>query len=248
MGTMTADDDPGTSAPAEGLGLAAHPLAEIRARVLDAWTDLMSAAAAVDLAAPTRVPGWRAHDLLVHLGDWPDHHVLDRALDSARSGGHGDPVPPDAANTAVIAAHRDDDGAAVLAALAASYARLERFFDGGEADELGHLPALTSVGRLPVLGLVQAGCYEMAVHLLDLAPTGAPAPRPATLDSGVAALVDVTGSLAARHRVDLGVTAQTPGRRLALPCRWARAGPPSGSRPVRSRVRRCWGGPRTCST
>ena len=60
------------------------------------------------------------------------------------------------------------------------------------------------------MGLISAGTYELAVHALDLAPCGAPPPAPVLLDRGVAALIDVTGALAARAGVDVALTAMTP--------------------------------------
>jgi hypothetical protein len=48
------------------------------------------------------------------------------------------------------------------------------------------------------------------VHALDLAPCGAPPPPPVLLQRGLAALVDVTGGLAAASGVGMTLTAATP--------------------------------------
>ena len=61
-----------------------------------------------------------------------------------------------------------------------------------------------------MLTLLNAGTFELAVHALDLAPCGAPPPSPHLLDSGLSALVDITGALASRAGVDLLLAAQTP--------------------------------------
>ncbi len=62
-----------------------------------------------------------------------------------------------------------------------------------------------------MLTLVQAAAYELAVHARDLTPCRAPPPDPLLLDRALAAVLDVTGALAARAGVAITVTAQTPG-------------------------------------
>ena len=42
--------------------------------VLGAWDAFIDQAEAVDLDRPSRLPGWRAHEICVHLGCWDDHH------------------------------------------------------------------------------------------------------------------------------------------------------------------------------
>ena len=87
---------------------------------------------------------------------------------------------------------------------------LEEFFAGPLPAELGRHLSSSAVGPLPVLSLVHAGTYELAVHALDLAPCGAPPPSPLLLDRGLAALMDVTGALAARSGVTTRLAAQAP--------------------------------------
>ena len=88
--------------------------------------------------------------------------------------------------------------------------RVGQYFSSDEVAETGRLMSRSTVGPLPVLGLLHAGTYELAVHALDLGPCGAPAPSAQLLDRGLAALVDVTGSLAARAGVQMPLTAMTP--------------------------------------
>jgi hypothetical protein len=52
--------------------------------------------------------------------------------------------------------------------------------------------------------------YELAVHGLDLVSCGAAPPPGEVLQSGLAALADVTGSLAASRDITAGVTLATP--------------------------------------
>jgi hypothetical protein len=66
------------------------------------------------------------------------------------------------------------------------------------------------VGRLPLLSVVLGQAYELAVHGLDLVSCGAEPPPQEVLQSGLAALVDVTGALAASMDITGGVTLATP--------------------------------------
>src|ERR687886_394925 len=54
--------------------------------VLGAWDTFLEQAAAVDLLRPTRLPGWRAQEVCVHLGLWDDHAALPDLIASARAG------------------------------------------------------------------------------------------------------------------------------------------------------------------
>lgn len=202
-------------APAGRSGLASGPVEPLAERLLAAWDAFLDLAEAVarDPAAldrPSRLPGWRAHDVLVHLGSWPDQQTLVGVLDSARTGADSDSGSADAHNARVVAAHRAAPGPEVLAALVEARDTVEAFVTGPEAATLGRTLAASAVGPMPVLALAHAGAYELAVHALDLAPAGAPAPAPELLDAGLGALIDVTGGLAARHGVEIDVAAQTP--------------------------------------
>ncbi len=106
-------------------------------------------------------------------------------------------------------AHRDASDADVLDALQQARDRIARFF-AEEAAQDGRLLSRSTVGPLPVLSLVHAGTYELAVHALDLAPCGARPPSAQLLERGLASLIDVTGALSARAGVDIALTALTP--------------------------------------
>lgn len=177
--------------------------------VLGAWDVFLEQAAAVDLDRPTRLPGWRAHEVAVHLGCWDDHAALPDLVASARAGGVGTPPDVDGTNARVTAAHRDASREEVLAALRRNRDASVRYL-AEEPVELDTAPAVAVVGRLPLLSVVLGQAYELAVHGLDLVPCGAPPPPPAVLRSGLAALADVTGALAAREGVSGGATLATP--------------------------------------
>lgn len=182
---------------------------EVGGRVLAAWDAFCAQAAEADLQAPTRLPGWRVQEVCVHLGAWPGHTALADLVASARSGGTGAPPDVDAVNARVTAAHRDAPRAEVLAALRRNRDATAAHLAEGPA-ELDRAPAVSTVGRLPLLSVVLGQAYELAVHGLDLAAAGASAVPPAVLQSGLAALADVTGALAAAGGIRGGATLATP--------------------------------------
>ena len=201
-----------TEWPRERLGVASWDLASVRDLTLAAWQEFCELAEHVDLGAPSRVPGWSGHDVLVHLGTWPERAALDESASRARNGDFDAMFDVDASNDQLIAAHAEDSRDGVLGALHESRARLDRFFHSDEAAELGTRWTASHVGPLPLLSVVAAACYELAVHALDLEPAGAPEPSAELLYAGAASMVDVTGALAARHDIVTMVTAAASDR------------------------------------
>ena len=177
--------------------------------VLEAWDAFLEQAAAVDLDRPSRLPGWRAHEICVHLGCWDDHQALADLITSARKGGAGTTPEVDAVNERVLRAHRDASREEVLAALRRNCEATARYL-AEEPVELDTAPAVSVVGRLPLLSVVLGQAYELAVHGLDLVSCGAEPPPPSVLQSGLAALADVTGALAASSGIAGGATLATP--------------------------------------
>jgi uncharacterized protein (TIGR03083 family) len=177
--------------------------------VLEAWDAFLATAADVDLDRPSRLPGWRAQEICVHLGCWDDHTALADLIASARSGATGTAPDPDAVNARVTAAHRTASRDEVLAALRRNRDATARYLQA-EPEELDTAPAVSVVGRLPLLSVVLGQAYELAVHGLDLVSCGAAPPPSPVLRSGVAALTDVTGALAASCGIDGGATLTGP--------------------------------------
>jgi uncharacterized protein (TIGR03083 family) len=210
-------DDDGT----QRHGMASAGRDVVGPMVLGAWDAFLEQAAAVDLDRRTRLPGWRAHELCVHLGCWPDHAALADLVASARAGGTGTPPDVDATNARVTAAHRDASREEVLAALRRNREATARYL-ADEPVAVDTAPAVSTVGRLPMLSVVLGQAYELAVHGLDLVPLGAPPPPPSVLDAGLAALADVTGALAASSGISGGAALVTPGGG------WAFAADPPG--------------------
>ncbi|CAN5190938.1 hypothetical protein BH24ACT10_BH24ACT10_18160 [soil metagenome] len=199
--------------PASGrAGVADSDPGELGREVVACWDEFLDVVRSpgTDLSRRSRLAGWSGREVLVHLGHWEDSPVLDSVVASARTGRLDDSPPSDRANDALVQAHRDDSTEQVVAALQEGRDRIAAFFDSGEAAEIGRLLSRSTVGPLPVLSLLHAATYELAVHALDLAPCGAPRPATHLLDRGLAALVDVTGSLAARSGVEITLAGTTP--------------------------------------
>lgn len=183
-------------------GLATSDPAAVGVAVVAAWDLFLEHVDSSDLSAPTRL-GLSGRELCVHLGTWEDHRVLPGLVAAAQAGGGPEPDRSDPDHLALRASHANGD---VRAALQRSRDDVAEWFaTSDEPQRLGRHRVHSSVGVLPLLSVVHAGCYELAVHALDL---GTPVPH-ALLDEGLAALMDVTGALASHSGVDLTVTAQT---------------------------------------
>jgi uncharacterized protein (TIGR03083 family) len=181
---------------------------EVTPRVLSAWDAFIGQAETVDLTRPSRPKGWRAQEICVHLGCWDDHTAMADLIASARAGGAGTPPDVEAVNARVIAAHRDASRDQVLAALRRNREATARYL-AEEPVELDTAPTVSVVGPIPLLSVVLGQAYELAVHGLDLVSCGATPPSADVLQSGLAALADVTGALAASMDITGGVTLAT---------------------------------------
>jgi uncharacterized protein (TIGR03083 family) len=189
-------------------GLAsAHP-ADVAELVTSAWDGAIELAGRLDLDAATRLPAWTVRDVLVHLGDWPEHERFERLVDDARQARTPGRDDIDARNARVVAAHRDAGPDDVAAALARARDRALTFLESPEVDLVGRRLAHSPVGPLPVTCVIAASAYELAVHALDVAPPDE-IPDP-MLDAGIGALVDTTGALAARAGIRSVFAVVTP--------------------------------------
>ncbi len=191
-------------------GLAQTDPADLGAAVLRAWDAFLVVVDGADLDLPSRLTTLTGRDLCVHLGTWDDHEVLSGLLTAARGEGPDRAPDIDRDNSRLLAAHRGASPEQVRAALQRSRDEVATWFEGDEPTELGRHPVQSSVGRLPLLSVLHAGSYELAVHAVDLGPCGAPVPDATLLQEGLSALMDVTGALCAQSRIDITVTAQTP--------------------------------------
>src|SRR3954454_13137639 len=88
-------------------GMADAGLERIAGMVLPAWDAFLAQAEDVDLSRKARLPGWRAQEVCVHLGLWPENTAMADLITSAEKGGTGPEPDVDAVNARVTAAHRD---------------------------------------------------------------------------------------------------------------------------------------------
>src|SRR3954454_14136197 len=129
-------------------GMADAGRERIAGMVLPAWDAFLAQAEDVDLSRKSRLPGWRAQEICVHLGLWPENTAMADLIASARDGGGGTPPDVDAVNERVTAAHRDAPRDEVLAALRRHREATERYLtEGPEAP--APAPPVSVVGRLP---------------------------------------------------------------------------------------------------
>jgi uncharacterized protein (TIGR03083 family) len=197
--------------PSDGeRGLASYDAADLTELAVPAWDGFIALAEQADLGAPSRLEHWSAHDVCVHLGSWPDRRPLERMAEEARRGDADSAFDQDGHNDALVEAHRDAPREEVLDRLREARDETAAFLGSDTADELGTRPVRSVLGPLPLLTVVVAGSYELAVHALDLAPAGAPVPPDRLLGAGLAALTDVTGALAARCDLDVTAAGITP--------------------------------------
>jgi hypothetical protein len=203
---------PAEKPESQSRGLLELPRTEVRSRVLAGWDAFLATAEAADLDQKSRLPGWRGHEICVHLGSWDDHRAMEGLIESARGAGPSKPVDVDAANAGVTSKHRDASREDVLAALRRNRDEVADYLNGdGEDDaKLDRADVVATVGTLPLLTVVHATLYELAVHALDLMSCGAPQPTDELLLHGISALADVTGALAATLNITGGAVLSTP--------------------------------------
>jgi uncharacterized protein (TIGR03083 family) len=208
--------------PSDGeAGLASWDPADVAGLLLPAWDEFIRTAGEVDLDAPTRLTGWNARAVCVHLGSWPGSRSYQRMRQEATSDEgsaaadwadrRSATFDQDAHNEALVASERGAPRADVVAALQEARDDIAAHFATGDAAHLGSRRVRSVLGPLPLTTLIAASAYELAVHTLDLAPAGVPEPSPGLLSAGLAALVDTTGALAARCDITAGAACLCPG-------------------------------------
>ena len=183
-----------------------YPLAEV---VLASWDAFIKQVDGADLAASTRLDGWTVRDVVLHLGTWDGTSSLSTALATLGTDAARRPLDPDVANAAMIRAHADASDVEIMTALRASRDAVGDFLASETTAQHGLEPVASQLGPIPLLTLVHAGCYELAVHGLDLADAVDGKVDPSLLRSGIAALADTTGCLAAREGIEatIGINA-----------------------------------------
>jgi hypothetical protein len=152
-------------------------------------------------------------DLAIGIGAWPEARTIPVICHEAAAGLVGDfnqdPLTDELRDR--YSDHSDND---ILAAVDQSVADIEHWAEHGAIHADALLPVRSLLGTLPVLTLLHAACYQLAVYAIDIeASSTARHPMPAAdaqlKFAGVAALVDVTGAIAARQGVSAAIAART---------------------------------------
>ncbi len=191
-------------------GVLSRTQAETVSRTLLAWDLFIAAAEQADLMTPSRSRRKRGIDIVLPLGAWPETRAMVDVLGDATGGRSCDPIDLEETEQRVIAAHGDKTPDEAITALRRARANLDAYFAAHDSPgSYGWLTA-SPLGPLPVLTLLHAAAYQLAVSALDLVPCGAE-PHPDLLDAGIVALVDTTGALAQRQGITGSITAVIPG-------------------------------------
>jgi uncharacterized protein (TIGR03083 family) len=186
-------------------GLATSDAYDLPAAVTASWDAFIALVADVDLSARTRLDGWTVRDVVLHLGTWDGESSLSAALATRGTDAVDVPLDPDAVNADMIVAHGDATADEILTALQASRDAVVEVLSSMAGTEAGLEPVASQLGPIPLLTLVHAGCYELALHALDVADAVRADVDPQLLAAGVAALADTTGCLAAREGIEASV-------------------------------------------
>ena len=189
------------------VGLAGTDVPALGRDIVEAWDDFLAVVDGADLSRPSRLRGLSCRDVLVHLGTWDDHLVLEGLVAAAETGDGSAAGSPDDINHALLARHTDASHDEVRAALVRSRDVIADWLGTDAPDRVGLAVVDSAVGRMPLLTVLSAGRYELAVHAMDLK---AAEPSDRLLDHGLAALIDVTGALASQHRITMSLTALAP--------------------------------------
>jgi hypothetical protein len=179
-------------------------------RTVRGWDLFVDAVRDIDQAAPSRSPHRTGRELLLPLGFWPETRSVAEVVADAEAGRTAPAVDLDAVDAAALAANPRASATDVVVALQAARDELAAFLRSRRSPRVRALVTASPLGPLPVLTLLHAMPYRLAVAALDLEPCGA-TPTDELLEIGVAALVDTTGALAAREGVPGSITAVMPG-------------------------------------
>jgi hypothetical protein len=177
-------------------------------RALGSWDAFIAQAEKAELDAAARAKGRLGREVLLPLGRWPQTRSLAEILADAHAGRTTSAVDLETEEREVLAAQADASDSEVVAALRSSRDDLAEFLASGAAENA--MTTASPLGPLPVMTLLHAVAYQLAVSALDLEPCG-PQASEDLLEWGVVALVDTTGALAARHGVTGSITALLPG-------------------------------------
>ncbi|MGB8021374.1 MAG: hypothetical protein WCF04_09120 [Candidatus Nanopelagicales bacterium] len=188
-------------------GLASGDVTQLATDIDRAWELFEATAREADLSAPARKHGWTGRDIVARVGHWEFSRTLDDLLREAHDG-DADFVDAEAEDARILSRTATmSDGDILDGVTAARHATADWLASDGPAT-WGLVHTSSVLGPLPVLTVVNAACYQLATCALDLERCGATAPDE-LLHTGLTAMVDSAGGLAARKHVAGAVIART---------------------------------------
>ncbi len=189
-------------------GLASRDIAEQAATIDRAWQLFEELASRADLSAPSGRPDWSGRAIVARVGQWDFTRSIEDLVAEAHDG-DANTLDSDAVDARILAeaSTLDDDQVLEAAALARSSAAQWLASDGPATWGLVHTSSV--LGPLPVLTVLSAATYQLALSALDLEACGVEVPLELQ-HIGVTAMIDTTGALAARKRITGSLTAATP--------------------------------------
>ena len=191
-------------------GLATGDITELAAAITRAWLVFEEGVRTdVDLSAESRKQGWSGRDLVARLGEWEFGRTIQDMLADAHDG-DADFYDADDLDEHVRARTADLPDEEVLESISRARRTTEDWLVSDGPETWGLVHTSSPLGPLPVLTVMNAMTYQLAVAALDLEQCGL-TPDDELMRIGLAALIDTTGALAARKHVTGSFTAVTPG-------------------------------------
>lgn len=212
-------------------GLASGDLVELTASMTRGWELFAKVASSADLEEPSRRADWAGRDVVARVGAWDFARGIDDLLADAHDGeaGYHDSDHQDAA---VLERTRELPEEQILASIDAAAEATADWLSGEGPAVWGLVPTSSPLGPLPVLTVLHAMNFQLAVAALDLEPCGTTVPDE-LLELGLVALVDTTGALAGRQHITGSFVAHTPELTLGIGShagRWRTAELPADAR------------------
>ncbi len=190
-------------------GVASYDIAELAQRLDHAWAQFLAVVDVADLTAESRVRGRTGADICRPLASWPGHPGITHLAEQARTGPsdrrHRGPHDPDPSPP-----HRDADPDEIRAGLDRARQALADFLAGPDAERYALSPVGSRLGPLPLLSVLHAQAFDLAVAAADLLSCGGAPAGEALIRSGLAAVADTTGALASRLSISSAVALLTP--------------------------------------
>ena len=181
-------------------GMASGDLEALCNNILTAWDLFVEVIASADLDRPSRKSGWTGREIVAKMGAWECGIQLSDLEADARLGRAGF-YDGDEIDERVRKNATQHQPSAVVAAVVAARSETAQWLSSANQEEFGLTCTSSPLGPLPLLTVLHARAYQLALAALDLEVCGAEVPEQ-LIQIGLMALVDTTGALAARQRVE----------------------------------------------